>query len=254
MAKVVIHFPWLHPKLGCGVLPDGVAFFDPGMPLSTDSSRWSPPDLPLSVSEVRSHLRSYLDFAEQFPKASDMKAYQAIGLDNFFTDTTMDIRSQLTGGAAPSDHSPEDERRQAQLVLALALLREEQFVAMREQESRFESAREDFAQVLGLDDDETFADMGVSDEAIFPRASAELPWRNLLGPLLRLVPEDAAVFVSDPDVVRELMALDLSFEPCLFAEEELSCCQLDAEALQRVGGGCFEQSRSLVLMVRPLNL
>ena len=28
MSDMVVHFPWLHPKLGHGPLPEGVVFFD----------------------------------------------------------------------------------------------------------------------------------------------------------------------------------------------------------------------------------
>ena len=33
MSDMVVHFPWLHPKLGHGPLPEGVVFFDPGVDL-----------------------------------------------------------------------------------------------------------------------------------------------------------------------------------------------------------------------------
>ncbi len=249
MSDMVVHFPWLHPKLGQAPLPDGVVFFDPGVDMRTDLPRWRPADLPCQPGEVRALLRSYLEFGERFPRTSDMKTYQAAGLDNFFTDTTMDIKSQLTGGAGPE---AVDVRRQAQLVLALALYGEEQFVAMHEQEGRFDAAREGFAKVLGLDDEEEFADMGVPDEALFPRACADLPWKGLLPHLLHFLPRDARLFVSDEDVVRELASLDLEFSPCGQDADGLVCCLLDAGGLERLCGVRLDLSAPVTIMARSL--
>ena len=97
MSEMVVHFPWLHPKLGQGSLPESVVFFDPGVDMDTATPRWRSVDLPLSPAEVRAMLRSYMEFGVRFPRVTDMRAYQATGIDNFYTDTTMDIKSQLTG-------------------------------------------------------------------------------------------------------------------------------------------------------------
>ncbi len=253
MNEMAVHFPWLHPKLGRGPLPEGAVFFDPGVDLSSEFVRWRPADLPCSPAEVRAMLRSYMEFGERFPRTSDMQAYQAAGLDNFYTDTTMDIKSQLTGQSSPKEVDPADLRRQAQLVLAMALYREEQFIAMREQEGHFESARKGFSEALGLDDEEGFAEIGLSDENFFPRASVELPWRNLLPSLLQFLPLGARLFVSDEEVLRELMALELEFSPCADGPGDLLCCQLDCEALERICGRPVELPLPVILTARPLN-
>jgi hypothetical protein len=254
MSEMVVHFPWLHPKLGQGPLPDGVVFFDPGVDMATDRPRWRSAELPCPPAEVRSMLRSYMEFGERFPRSSDMQAYQAAGLDNFYTDTTMDIKSQLTGMDAPKEPSPSDMRRQAQLLLAMALYREEQFVAIGEQEGRFEAARDGFAAVLGLDDEESFTQPGVSDEALFPRACVELPWKNLLPSLLLFLPLGTRLFISDEDVVRELVSMDLEFSPCADRPDGLVCCAMDSEAVERVCGRGIDLPEPVILMARPLNL
>jgi hypothetical protein len=254
MIDMVVHFPWLHPKLGRAPLPDGVVFFDPGVDLPAELPRWRPSGLPCSPDEIRAMLRSYTEFGERFPHASDMKTYQAVGLENFFTDTTMDIKSQLTGADSPKEPSTDDLRRQAQLVLAMALYREEQFVAMREQQGRFEVARDGFAAVLGLDDEESFAQTGVPDEALFPGAGVELPWRNLLPFLLLFLPRGARLFVSDEEVARELASMDLKFSPCADNPDGLVCCRLDSAALERICARRAELPEPVILMARPLNL
>lgn len=250
MAEHLVHFPWLHPKLAQGPMPEGVVFFDPGVDMHTERRRWRPEDLPCSPGEVRGLLRSYMEFGERFPRASDMQAYKAMGLENFYTDTTMEIRSQLQGGV-PAAPENSDQRRQAQILLAMALYREEQFVAMREQEGRFDAAREGFAEVLGLDDEESFAELGVPDEAIFPRASAELPWKSLLPSLLCFLPSGSRLFVSDADVLRELVSLDFEFSPC-GQDGDLQCCRLDEEGLERLCGTRANLSGTLTIVAPSL--
>ncbi len=251
MSDMVVHFPWLHPKLGHGPLPEGVVFFDPGVDLITDSPRWRSEDLPCPASEIRALLRSYMEFGERFPRSSDMKAYQAAGLDNFYTDTTMDIKSQLTGSRVEPEAA--DPRRQAQILLAMALSREGQFVEMHEQEARLEAARSGFAEALGLDDEEDFADVSVTDEALFPRACVDLPWKGLLPSLLLFLPAGARLFVSDEDVARELVSLDLEFTPCAQDPDGLICCTLDADGLERLCGIRVDLPTPLTVMARPLN-
>lgn len=253
MSEMVVHFPWLHPKLGRGPLPEGAVFFDPGVDLATDQPRWRSADLPCPPAEVRAMLASFMEFGQRFSRPSDMQAYQAAGLDNFFTDTTMDIKSQLTAMEAPGEADPGDLRRQAQLLLAMALYREEQFVAMREQEGRFEKAREGFADVLGLDDEESFAQIGVPDESFFPRANVELPWKDLLPALLLFLPVGTRLFVSDEDVARELASLGLHFSACADCPGELHCCRLDSEAVERICGRRVELPAPVTILARPLN-
>ncbi len=236
MDDLVVHFPWMNPKLAGPGLPEWVRWLDPGVAMPENPVRWRPPTLPCTDLEVRRLVRDYLQFAERFPKTADMQAYRAAGIDNFYTDTTMDILSQLTGGAKPVEAAAEDLLRQAQIVLALALFREEQFLGMHEQEARFEQARDGFAQVLGLDDEEPFAELGVPDEALFPRASVDLPWKGLLSRMLAFLPAEAGLFVSDPDVVREFEACEVVFTPCVVNGRDLRCCDLDADGLERVCG------------------
>lgn len=251
----LIHYPWLHPKLArLEGLPE-VNFFDPGVDMQTDASRWRPEDLPLSNLEVRRLLHNYLQFGEQFAKAEDMGFFKVKGMDNFYADTGLEFRSQLMGGDdAAKSEDPLARKKQAQLVLALALFREEQYVAMREQETRFTGAREKFAEVLGLDDEEVFAEIAApTDDAIFPRASVDLSWRELLEPLLCFLPPDACLFISDSDIHAELQALGLTFQSCDIDGATYVCCDLDDIGLALLCGKQLAVTGSVRLAARPLN-
>jgi hypothetical protein len=253
MNGLIVHFPWLHPKLARGPLPEGIVFFDPGLAVDGDGRRWRSPDLPCDNREVRALLHDYLQFAERFPRSSDMRAYHAAGLDNFFTDTTMDIRSQLTGGPAAAEPEPSDLRRKAQILLAMTLFREDQYVGICEQEGRFENARDGLQQILGVDDEETFAEPGGADPTLFPRAAAELPWRDVLMSLLPFLPADVMLFVSDGDVLRELRSLGLEFGPCPDKAGELICSQLGADEAERICGVRPDIDSPLTIAAYPLN-
>jgi len=253
VSEIAVYFPWLHPELENQPLPHGVVFFDPGMAVATHAHRWKPEDLPLTDAEVRAYVQSYLEFAQRFPKSTDMQAYQAIGFHDFYTDTIMDIRSQLTGEPQHTKPTQDDLRRQAQLLLALALEREKQITGMDEQKTRFEDAQARFAQVLGLED--ALGDADIVTKTIHSHLGSAWPWQDLLRSFLYLLPQDMPLFVTDQDVIEAFLALDIVFTPCTFAaHDELWCAQVAAPVLERIGAGRFESGRSLVLLARPFNL
>lgn len=227
-------FPWLHPKLNGHLVPEDVVWLDPGVDMPGESRRYRPENLPFSAPEVRRMLHDYRQFGERFTKPADMSTYQAVGLENFYTDTTMDIFSQLRGVASGELPEVQDRRKQAQLVLAMALYREEQFVAMQEQSVRFAQARDGFAEVLGLDEDELFVDQGVPDSLIVPQANVDLPWTTILPSFLMLLPSAAKLFVADPDVADELRSSGVVFAPC--AEAGRSCGLLEATHVEQLCG------------------
>ena len=253
MDDLVVHFPWMNPGLAGPDLPEWVLWLDPGVALPEGPARWRPPTLPYSDEEVRRMVREYLQFAERFPKTSDMQAYRAAGIDNFYTDTTMDILSQLTGGAKSAEVSLDDALRQAQIVLALALFREEHFMGMRDQETRFAQARDGFARTLGLGDEESFAELGVSDDVLFPRAGVDLPWKSLLPRVFAFLPGGASLFVSDADVFRELEACGLAFAPCVVKDRDFWCCDMDAAGLELVCGERVELPHFVRILANPSN-
>lgn len=245
---MMVHFPWLHPGLVHGPLPEGVVLFDPGVALSSEFSRWRPADLPLEESEVRRLVREYVNFAGELRRPSDMRPYERGGLEDFYTDTGMDIRSRLRDGGNAEARPAEDRRRQAQIVLALALSSEEQFAALLGEEGRLARARSGFAASLGLDEDDAFADQGVPDALVFPRPASDLPWKDMLGPLLEFTPAGVRFFVSDPDVARELLALNPPREVC-GTDGELVCLRVSLRDLNPSG----REDVSAVIALRPTN-
>lgn len=243
---MMVHFPWLHPGLIHGPLPEGVVLFDPGVELVSEFPRWRPENLPLSGTCARRLASEYVDFARGLSRASDLRPYETAGLEDFYTDTGMDIRSRLREKAASEAPSADDRRRRAQIVLTLALYREEQFAALRGQEDRLARARGDFAASLGLEDGDAFADQGAADALIFPRAGSDLPWRDMLGPLLCLVPEGTRFFVSDPDVAGELLSFGLPREAGAGGEDFIRL-RVSPHDLDPAG----DASLSAVVVVRP---
>ena len=81
----------------------------------------------------------------------------------------------------------------------------------------------------------------------------DLPWKGLLPSLLLFLPAGAKLFVSDEDVARELVSLDLEFTPCAQDPDGLVCCTLDADGLERLCGIRVDLPTPLTVMARPLN-
>lgn len=109
----VFSFPWLHPETQA--CPDHVFWLDPGVEMPGAYQRYRPEDLPFSAAEVRGYVREYLQFGDRFARPADMRTYQAVGLENFYTDTTMDILSQLRSGGTDSRPDPQEQRKKPSL-------------------------------------------------------------------------------------------------------------------------------------------
>lgn len=249
---LVVHFPWLHPHLVPAGVPEWVCCLDPGWPVATERPRWRPESLPFSDADVRRVLREYVRFGEGFAKISDMKAYQTGGFNDFYTDTTMDIASRLTGGGDMGEDLLTARLRQAQLMLAMALYREEQFVAILDQKNTFSNAHRKFSEVLGMDEEETFARLDIAEDRVFSRPGLELSWREVLGSMLPFLPENGVVYVADPDVLEECKACDLEFAPCVVHGTDCLCCWVDVAVAAKIAGVQLEMAHPL-RVVSPVN-
>ena len=254
MSELLVHFPWMHPKLAGPTPPQGVHWFDPGVDLPGEHVRWRPVTLPYSNVQVRRLVREFLQFANLFPKPSDIQAYQAAGIHNFYTDTTMDLVSQLTAGSAVAKPESQNLLRQAQLTLALAFFREEAFLDIHTQKARFEHAQDGFVQALGLNLEDDAPLAAQTDPLLFPRAHTELPWKDLLLHFLAFLPPGTNLFISDPGVLQEFMASELKFSPCTQGDLDLLCCDLDEAAIQQLCGPHLALASGLrvVTTIQPL--
>jgi hypothetical protein len=131
----------------------------------------------------------------QSARPSDVAAYLAVGVENFYADTAMEIRSQLRD-RAQCVSAEEKHWRQAQILLALELVRESALVDMARQELRLREVQRHFQEGLGVE----------ADDLLFPQGDwnlkgEPLDWRPLFGAMDGVVPAQIPFVVSDPAVV-----------------------------------------------------
>ena len=69
--------------------------------------------------------------------------------------------------------------------------------------------------------------------------------------MLALLPAGGRLFGSDPDGRRELAASELTFAPCVVDGQDLLCCDLDADGLERVCGERVEVSLPVRIVATP---
>lgn len=224
-----VHFPWLHPALAPQGLPPGCVFLDPGLAVAGMEYRSWRPRWPYSDAHIARLVADYLRQAEEAARPSDLAAQMAVGVEDFYADSSLEIRAQLTGGAPAAD--PAEERlRQAQVLLALELTREKAWVDLVQQQQRLAQARQQWQESLGVDEDELRLP---EDEPLALGSPAEeLDWRPLVLPMDLVLPPSVALLVADPGVVAQWQAAGVVGEP---GDLGFRWCRLDDAAVRALG-------------------
>lgn len=242
-----IHFPWLHPALIPSGVPVQCAVLDPGIAVQGyDVPRWRP-QWPYTDSQIQRLVAEYMRQAAEAARPADLTARVAAGPEDFYTDTTLDIRSQLTGGV--SAHDPEAERlRQIQVLLALELTREEALVELRAQQVRLARAQQKWKESLGVEADDLMSlEM---PEVDLVSSAQELDWRPLVWAMDQVVPAQIPFVVTDAAVAAQWREAGVSW---IRGEHGRFVCHLD-DTVVRALGRAFRGSpsgRVVVMMTQP---
>jgi hypothetical protein len=185
--------------------------------------------------------------AAEAARPADLAALVAAGPEDFYTDTTLDIRSQLTGGAPV--HDPEAERlRRIQVLLALELTREEALVELRAQQVRLARAQQKWKESLGVEADDLMSlEM---PEVDLVSSAQELDWQPLVWAMDQVVPAQIPFVVTDAAVAAQWREAGVSW---IRGEHGRFVCHLD-DTVVRALGRAFRGSpsgRVVVMMTQP---
>ncbi len=242
-----MYFPWLHPALVPSGLPVPCAVLDPGIAVQGyDVPRWRP-QWPYTDDQIRRIIAEFLRQASEAARPADLAARIAAGAEDFYTDTALDIRSQLTGGAPVQD--PEQGRlRQIQVLLALEFTREEAVVDLIAEQTRLAQARHQWKASLGVDADDLMS-LEVPEVDVV-RPAQELDWRQVLWAMDAVVPGQIPFVVADAAVAAQWREAGV---PWTMGEHGRFVCHLD-DAVVRALGVAFRGSpsgRMVVMMTQP---
>jgi hypothetical protein len=198
----IIHFPVMLE----GLLPESfrpLAFFlNPG--LHDDSDKFfKPGNLVLDLDGVKTFLSQSIQFGEQFSKPSDMAYLGAKKSEDFYSDTSLSLRWQIsTYGQENNAGYIDMEYLKAQQLLLLEYTFEERMADLKSLSSSIGSSWKKLDSCLGIerDDEEFMAIDRVTDLSINTSAN----WKKLLWAFGLFLPADAFLLLSDITIAQEL--------------------------------------------------
>lgn len=215
-APVMVHFPLMHPALATAKSPDAVRFFDPGIVNAKDPAHgryYRSPDLVYQDGQARQFLEDSLHFGSQFKHTADMAYFKAGPVDDFFTGSMQDIKSELLSPGAKEVRRTASSLADAQLVLLLGFHLEQRMIELETLGNSIDTSVLDFEENLGLDKDDRAALHSVLPQ-VGSRSEFSPDWRRLLLPFLRFLPAVSGIFLTDPVIIADLCEQGMCTSPC----------------------------------------
>jgi hypothetical protein len=212
----LLWFPDLTPALVRANAPEETFFLDPGIASEPAPPLWQPPTLPLDADTARIFLRESARFAGEQARGRQSLAASALSRDDFYAQTSLAIRSQLTA-AAQADPARPIQAIQAQQTLLLAWQVEQQALEIQALQRSIRTGWDDLAQTLGVDESDAMPPL--AGEMDFPEDAAQLlSWQTILEALLCFAPPQALLTTSRKDILAALAELE-SCDPATCPEQ-----------------------------------
>lgn len=217
-----LYFPYMHSSLVSKEVSQFVYFLNPGIPLKDNAHRyWRPPNLPMDEALATKYLQECLNFGNQFKEPSELAYYAAFNMNDFYSHTSMAIKSELADWFENNHDGSESMREQenylnAQMMLLLAWSLEENILELFELEQGLQNKWELFYDSVGFSEQEKqYNPYPVNKTATLfdPQKISILSWKRLLPWFLRYLPNDAYLLVTEKDIAKEWMENDILFSP-----------------------------------------
>lgn len=219
--ELVLAFPWLHPELAGKNVPGEISFLSPaGEDPRNRKGPWPghvPAHFPLEPADAAARVRDFIRLGHHLGQ-EQLTHFKARGMEDFYSETSMDIRSQLTGGVP--EREPETEARlKAQLVLVLGHELEKNLLDYVSLDNEYASGLKRMGEILGSDAEEEDLETlgpslatGTAGPEQSPDFLPSVPWRIVLEAMLVSVPS-AAFYVQEPWILEEWKEMGLPLEP-----------------------------------------
>ena len=222
--NLIIHFPVMIDHLLPPSIRPLALFLNPG-PNEKDENCYTPQNLVLDSAGARSFIAQSLEFGEQFKKPTDMAYLGAAQTKDFYSDTSMAIRWQITTyGGKNNARSDKEDYLKAQQLLILEYVYEEKLAELDSLNAGLGTAWQELDASLGIEvDDEKFMDLERESLSLM---STSANWKKLLWAFVLLAPEQARLLVHEGQIADELeeagvvwRASDPAFYPDHFPQE-----------------------------------
>ncbi|MDQ7830367.1 MAG: hypothetical protein RDU30_01415 [Desulfovibrionaceae bacterium] len=205
-----VYFPCMHAGLLPTRLAGAAAFFDPGLaaadPESGDAP-YRPADLPLDQAALMAAIRQYEALEREVKNPRELDAFFSTRFEDSFPESSRGIEDALRDRMTPG--RPKASRAgavKAQLGLCLAWRMEEKILELSGLGGGVDRSMREFAENLGLSDEDAdelppglLEGTGLTDTNTLI-GEFRGPWRPLLDAMLRFLPTDMALVVTDARV------------------------------------------------------
>ena len=194
-----IFFPYMHPILIPQSLQNLGQILNPGLSTGKEGL-FTPNNYLLDPEQASRHLAGFYRFGEQFNTPRDMGYYAVKGIDDFYSESTMAIKSELTGGAPNKKDAQKDKTLKMQSMLLLGYALEERLLDIDQSGVEIDDVWEKFEKNLGLN--------GQDKQFVFPDApdslnflSAEVEWRKLIAPFAYFMNSQQKLLIWDNKII-----------------------------------------------------
>lgn len=212
----------MHPSFVSNELSQFIYFLDPGILPNDNTYRyWRPSNLPMDEALATKYLKECFNFGNQFKEPSELVYYAAFNINDFYSHTSMAIKSELADWSENNHESPDSMGEQenyikAQMILLLAWSLEETILELLELEQGLQHKWELFYNSVGFSEQEKKYNSYPINKitTIFGlQKDSILSWKKLLPWFLLYLPDDAYLFVTEKDIGKEWMGNDVLFNP-----------------------------------------
>ncbi|NCC24860.1 MAG: hypothetical protein EOM25_06640 [Deltaproteobacteria bacterium] len=204
----LILFPFMHPELASIEVPDGVYLLDPGLAPKEDPRYWRPTGLPMDGRTLERFRDEALNFGLQVRRPADMAYFAARGEENFFSGSSLHLRSELAELDRGRESKSIDPVQVAQAEAALAFFLELDHVQLRAADKDIGTGWDRIESALGLDEEDAGEvrrpDLSVT-ETFLP------PWERLLPVYARLISDGTVLYCPSAEVLAGMKELGATF-------------------------------------------
>ncbi len=214
-----IFFPWMHSQFLKCEIPSWVYFLDPGLSEKKNSNKyWRPDSLPLDTKTAQKYIEESLLFGRQFQDPREISYLGGQSFEDFFSDTSMAIRSEIRHFGTSSDQDKMeqsgDQFVKAQMALLLAWYTEENVIGYQEIEQGLQGKWNDFWDALGILK-EDLDSLSLSSSFLTKSQIQEFSfysWQKLMPWFLCFLREEAVLFFLDPEIYQTMVEHGVTFD------------------------------------------
>jgi hypothetical protein len=205
-----VYIPYLHRNMVSRAVPGWVRFLEPGLEKVVPEENFQPLGLPFPPAQARRFLEESIRFGEQFRNPEEMRYFGVVPMEDFYSQTSMAIRSRLTAVEAPEGPSPDLLR--AQKTLLLQWFFEERQMEMHSLEKDIGRSMDNVEGILGIDDENEKSFVGSEENALEGALESTIADAPLLEAFLTVIPEEMPLFTVDSALLERLRDMGVSFE------------------------------------------